>query len=296
MPKDTSKRKAAAPRAKPVAKKAAKKKAGKGKTTARKKAAKNSGRQSTTSAMPLYHQSYLLIRQRLLEGVYPLDQPMPPEEEIRQEFGVSRVTIRRALAELEAEGLIQRRRGSGTYPIEQLSGSESRANISGLYENIITLGLNAKAKLITFETISTPKSLARIDKRFTGSVLHIERVRQLNKDPFSFMTSYIPADLAQLFKKSDIGNQPLLMTLELAGIEPVTAEQSLSAIVADNKTAAALKVPVGSPLIQMKRLSRDADQRPIEYFESLYRPDRFEYRMTLSRVRGGEAPHWTPIT
>ncbi len=268
------------------------------KKTATKKAPtrKRASKEGTANAMPLYHQSYLLIRQKLLEGVYPLDKPMPTEEEMRQEFGVSRVTIRRALSELEAEGLIQRRRGSGTYPTEQVSISESRANISGLYENIITLGLNAKAKLVTFETITATKSLKLIDKRFSGSVLHIERVRALNKEPFSFMTSYIPGDLAKLFKKTEIDNQPLLMTMELAGIEPTTAEQSVSATVAGPRVAAALKVPVGSPLIIMKRLSRDADGQPIEYFISLYRPDRFEYRMTLSRVRGGEAPHWTPIT
>jgi GntR family transcriptional regulator len=247
-------------------------------------------------AMPLYHQSYLVIRQRLREGVYPLNQPLPSEEDIRQEFGVSRVTIRRALAELEAEGLIQRRRGSGTYPIEQPADSEARANISGLYENLITLGLNTEARVLNFETIAAPNFLLRQDERFAGDVLHIERVRLLDGEPFSCMESYLPGALAKHFKADELGNHPLLMTLELAGITVGTAEQTLTASAADAKVAEVLDVPIGAPLIQMNRLSLDTKQQPIEFFVSYYRPDRFEYRMTLSRVQGGEAPRWMPVS
>jgi GntR family transcriptional regulator len=267
------------------------------KKAVKKKAAnKKRGSKGGASAMPLYHQSYLTIRQRLLEGVYPLNEPIPSEEEIRHEFGVSRVTIRRALAELEAEGLIRRKRGSGTYPAEQKADVSIRSNISGLYENLITLGLNTKAQVVTYELIEAPRFLSRIDERFTGEVLHIDRIRQLKGEPFSFLESYIPGDLADKIDQSDLTNKPLIMLLEMNGIEAVTAEQALSAVVADADVAAALKVPVGSPLIQMKRLSRDKDHRAIEFFKSYYRPDRFEYRMTLSRVQGSEAPHWTPVS
>lgn len=248
-----------------------------------------------SGAMPLYHQSYLVLRQRLLEGVYPLDAPLPSEEEIRHEFGVSRVTIRRALAELESEGLIQRRRGSGTYPIEQASSSNTRANISGLYQNMITLGLNSKARLLKFERIPVPRFLRQVSPLFESKVLHVERVRNLDGEPFSYMKSYIPESLARNFRKTSLGNDPLLATLEMAGIVVAKADQSLSASAADAEIAEALGVPIGSPLIQMRRLSVDADDKPIEYFVSYYRPDRFEYRITLSRDRGGEAPSWKPV-
>lgn len=264
------------------------------KTKSRKK--KQSRKSGNSRAMPLYHQSYLVLRQRLLEGVYPLDVPLPSEEEIRHEFGVSRVTIRRALAELESEGLIQRRRGSGTYPLEQSEGVESRANISGLYQNMVTLGLNTKARLVRFETIVAPKFLERLAEGFAGTVLHIERVRQLDAEPFCYMESYIPGSLATNFRKSELGNEPILATLEMAGNVVATANQSLSAIAADAKVAEALEVPIGAPLIQMRRLSLDVEQRPIEYLVSYYRPDRFEYRITLSREQSGEAPRWTSVT
>ena len=261
--------------------------------TGRKK--KRSRSSDNSRAMPLYHQSYLVIRQRLREGVYPLEQPLPSEEEIRKEFGVSRVTIRRALAELESEGLIQRRRGSGTYPIEQPTDADTRANISGLYENLITLGLNTEARLLTFEKISAPNFLLELSESFIGDVLHIERVRHLDGEPFCDMESYIPGYLAEHFQESKLDNKPLLVTLEMAGLKVAHAEQTLSASAADARVADALEVPIGSPLIRMNRLSLDSDHRAIEYFVSYYRPDRFEYRMTLSRVEGGEAPRWMPV-
>lgn len=250
----------------------------------------------TSSAIPLYHQTYLVMRQRLNEGVYPADQTLPSEEEIRQEFGVSRVTVRRALAELEREGLIQRRRGSGTYPVPEAVGSGTRANISGLYENLITLGLNAEARLLSFKKSPTPRFLTKLDNRFGEQVLHIVRVRRLNKEPFAYLSSYVPGDFSEHFQKSKLGNQPLIMTLEMAGIVAATAEQAITATAADAEISEAMRLPIGAPLIHMKRLSRDAAQQPIEYFESYYRPDRFEYRMTLSRVRTGEAPRWNPIS
>lgn len=249
-----------------------------------------------SSAMPLYHQSYLVLRQRLLEGVYPLEQPLPSEEDIRTEFGVSRVTIRRALAELEAEGLIRRRRGSGTYPIEQPATDESRANISGLFQNMVTLGLNTRARPLTFEQVATPRFLQRISDQFGATVLHVERVREADGEPFSYMESFIPEALAQHLDGAQLGNEPLLAMLEAAGAVVVTAEQTLSAVAADAKVAPELEVPIGAPLIRMRRLSRDKQGQPIEYFVSYYRPDRFEYRINLSRERTGEAPSWKPVS
>ena len=246
-------------------------------------------------ATPRYHQAYLVLGQRLRDGIYPAEVALPTEEELRQEFGVSRVTIRRALAEIEREGLIRRIRGSGTYPVCTAARQTPRANISGLYENLTTLGLRTRAELLRFEHIPTPLTLRQRDERFGDSVLLIVRLRSMGQEPFSHMSSYLPESVAPFFRKSRLGNEPVLMTLEVAGLVPATAEQTLTAKAADADTASALQVPVGSPLIHMKRLSRDQSGAPLEFFESFYRPDKFEYQMTLSRSRTGEAPKWIPI-
>jgi GntR family transcriptional regulator len=264
-------------------------------------AAKKRGRKKRTiddgfGAVPRYHQVYLVLSQRLREGFYLPERPLPTEQDLMQEFGLSRVTIRHALAEIEREGLIRRVRGSGTFPIITSAKDSSRANISGLYENLTTLGQTTKARLLRFERVTTPSTLRTREPMFGSMALLIVRVRHMGREPFSYLLSYLPEASARHFRKDRLGNQPLLMTLELAGITPAMAEQSLSAKAADAEVAKALKVPVGSPLIHMKRLTRDRQGAPIEYFESYYRPDRFEYQMTLSRVLSGGAPKWTPTT
>lgn len=264
-------------------------------------AEKTRGRKKRTSddafgAVPRYHQVYLVLSQRLRDGLYPPEQPLPTEQDLLREFGVSRVTIRRALAEIEREGLIRRVRGSGTYPIDPSAKDSSRANISGLYENLAILGKTTRARLLRFERVATPSTLQSREPMFGASALLIVRVRHMGKEPFSYLLSYLPEGSARHFRKDRLGNKPLLITLEMAGITPAIAEQSLSARAADAEVAKALQVPVGSPLIYMKRLTRDRTGAPIEYFESYYRPDRFEYQMTLSRVLSGGAPKWTPTT
>ncbi len=262
-------------------------------------AAKKRGRKKRTiddgfGAVPRYHQVYLVLSQRLREGFYLPERPLPTEQDLMQEFGLSRVTIRHALAEIEREGLIRRVRGSGTFPIDAAAKDSFRTNISGLYENLATLGQTSRARLLRFERVATPSSLRTREPMFGSSALLIVRVRYMDKQPFAYLSSFLPESSARHFRKDRVGNRPLLMTLEMAGITPATAEQALSARAADTEVAGALGVAVGSPLIYMKRLTRDPEGAPIEFFESYYRPDNFEYQMTLSRVVSGGAPKWTP--
>jgi GntR family transcriptional regulator len=207
---------------------------------------------------------------------------------------MSRVTIRRALAEIEREGLIRRVRGSGTFPLPHVAPDPALTNISGLYDNLATIGRTTRAQLLGFERVSTPPFILSLAPGFGASALLIVRVRRRDAQPFVFMRSYLPEQSARHFRKDRLGSQPVLMVLESAGRIAESAEQSLSARAADAEIARALEVPVGSPLIYMRRLTRDGSGAPMEYFESYYRPDQFEYQMTLSRVRSGGAPRWVP--
>ncbi len=245
------------------------------------------------SAVPLYHQVYLVLRQQLLEGQFEPGVALPGEEPLREQFGVSRVTIRKTLAALEKEGLVERVRGKGTYPIAK--PANDRANISGLYENLISVGLQTQAKLLEFEVLPTPAFLNTNEQNFGQNVLRVTRVRRLKKDPFAFMRSYVPEAMAKHLSKRDLGNRPLLMVLEGASVMPSVAEQSLTAAAATEEHARHLNVAIGSPLIHMTRLSRNEKGQAIEYFESYYRPDKYEYRLTLSRGRTSDAPRWVPI-
>jgi GntR family transcriptional regulator len=94
---------------------------------------------------PLHQQLYVELRQRLIDGLEPLDHPLPSESALSERFGISRVTVRRALGRLEDEGLIRRQKGIGSFPARRAE-TPQRTNISGLIENLITLQENTTAR------------------------------------------------------------------------------------------------------------------------------------------------------
>ena len=213
---------------------------------------------------PLYHQIYMVLRQQLLEGGFDPSEPLPGEPHLAKKFGVARVTIRSTLRKLEEEGLIVRRRGSGTYPVARPMVTALRSNISGLFENLVELGRKTVATPVEYRMLDTPAFLDSSPDRFGRQVLKIVRVRKFAGDPFVHMTSYIPGDIGAKLRRADVGNQPLILALGELGYEPQSAEQVISARAAEADVAALLGVPIGSPLIFMRRLVRDRDGRYME--------------------------------
>ena len=96
-----------------------------------------------------------------------------------------------------------------------------------------------------------------------------------------------------MVSRESLGNRTVQAALAAVGVVTTTAEQRLSATVADVDVAGYLKIEVGAPLISMTRVVRNEKGRPVELIRALYRPDKYEYRVNLSRERGGEAPRWT---
>ena len=245
------------------------------------------------TVIPLYHRVYTALRQQLLEGRHPPARPMPGEPQLARTFGVARVTVRRALQQLEAEGLVVRRASRGTFATSAASPAEARANISGLLENLVTVGRGTQARLLSYDTVPPPPEVAA--RLGAADVLRIVRVRMACAMPVAHYTHYLPPLTASVLRRQALKAHPVLSLLQEAGFPAASAEQALTARTAEAGIAEALEVPVGMALVCLKRLVRDEEGRPIEYHESLYRPDRYEYRLNL--VRGGNplAPAWVPL-
>ena len=122
--------------------------------------------------------------------------------------------------------------------------------------------------------------------------LRIERVRSDPGGPFSYTKCYLREPEAALVTRQALGNRTVLSMLVAAGVPAAAAEQRISATLADVDVARLLKIEVSAPLIRLTRIVRNPEGRPIELIQGLYRPDRYEYRVKLSRDRGGEAPQW----
>lgn len=248
------------------------------------------------SAMPLpkYHQLYLVLREQLAEGRH--DAGLPGELALADQFGVARVTVRKALERLEAEGLIERTPGRGTVPVRPAVASApapEQAQLTGLLENIVSMGLRTAVKVLACDVVPAPEAVARPLALPTGSpVQKAVRVRSTREGPLSHITTWVPEPLARGFGKRELAKQPILLLLEAQGVRIGRAEQAISARLADAEVAQQLQVDVGSALLAVQRLIFDADDRPVQWLQGLYRPDRYQYRMQLSRVGEIDAKLW----
>ena len=244
-----------------------------------------------SAMLPLYHRLYTAMRQQLLEGRHPAGQALPGELRLAKQYGVSRVTVRRALAQLAAEHLVVRSRARGTFPVPGAHVPATRANISGLLSDLLAVGHGTGARLLEYGMVSAPPEVA---VKLDGSVdaLRIVRLRTIGADPVALYTHWLPPRSATVMNRRRMGALPVLTVLEGAGHVAARADQVLTAQSADHETSGLLGVKLGTALICLKRLSRDAQGMVLEYHEALYRPDQFEYRLELTRERNGAAPGW----
>ncbi|MBU4609647.1 GntR family transcriptional regulator [Achromobacter sp. GG226] len=240
------------------------------------------------SPIPLYHRLYVILRERIVNGTYRVGETLPTEAELTETYGVSRITAKRALDELAGEGLAVRVRGRGTTVTRsgalRSGGGPIAAGIDGLLANLSLIGHGTSVEMQSFDYVTPPPDVIDALDLPAGALVQCAvRVRHLDGSPFSRSTSYVVESIGRTFTEEELTEQPLIELLARAGVELARVQQTITATVADHESSRHLDVSVGSPLLKLLRVFYDADDRAVDYVEMLYRPDRFEYRMTLSR-------------
>lgn len=242
-------------------------------------------------------QVYLVLRDRILSGAAGFGARLPTENELAQVHGVSRVTVRRALAELARERLIERRRSAGTRVIYRPSPAPMTADISGVLANLADMGRRTAAKLLAFDYVPAEGAVAAAlgvgpDQMLQRAV----RVRSVDGVPFSYLTTHVPESISVTFTKQELAARPLLELLERAGVKAERARQRISAGLATPDVAEALGVRTGSPLIELVRVVYDRSGRGVEHLHALYRPDRYAFEIDLVRSGAADTKAWSPVT
>lgn len=247
--------------------------------------------------VPLYHQIFLILRNRIYGGTIAPGDIVPGEQELCLDFGVSRITARRALNELADAGLVVRERGRGTRVVMRPPVPAVTASIEGWLENISLMGIATEARVLDFAYVAANGEIAAALELESGTeVQRAERVRVLDGEPMSFLVTFVPADIGRQYNREDLDTRPLLRLLERAGVNVASARQTISATLADDYVASALDINPGAPLIEVRRIVRDVRDRPIEYIRVLYRPDLYRFEMSMRRVHGTDGARWTTTT
>lgn len=239
---------------------------------------------------------YLLLRERILNGELEPGSRLPGELSLAAEYGISRVTVRRALNTLASDGLIDRRPGSGTFVREGNSVQPIVADLSNVLSHLVEMGRRTGVRLLSFAYVNPPESVAvslglEPGERTQRSI----RVRLIDGAPFSYLVTHVPERIGVTYSEADLASMPLLGLLERSGIVVDEASQSIGATLAGPDIADALELEIGSPLLSLTRVVWDPSGQGVEHLHALYRPDRYSFHMDLVRTGAAGARRWNPV-
>lgn len=233
------------------------------------------------SKVPLYHQVALLLRTEIAEGAFRIGDQIPPERDLMERFQVSRITIRQAIDTLAQEGIVVRVQGRGTF-VKNVPARSAVTELAGALETIESLGRETQVQLIAAAFVPPPRSIRDVfGLAPSREVLKVSRIRSVDREPFAYLTNWMAHPWAHQIQLDQLKQRSLLAQLKDLDGAPDSAEQTISATLAVPEVAAHLGIPAGSPLLKGYRVYY-RQGRPVMVLDSLYRPDRYAYRVRLS--------------
>lgn len=246
------------------------------------------GREAAELAEVAVHPKYRRLRNALADLVrqLPAGASIPTERELGQRFGVSRGTVRQALDHLEAEQLIYRSQGRGTFvakpkidQVLELSGHTATTRARGMAPSSTLVSVSqGPADALTAEMLGLDEG---------AEALRLERVRLANGEPLAIELLYLDrARFGELDALLDASGSLYELLRSRYGVELAWGEETIEARAASEREADLLGLPMGAPVLLLGRQSFDPDGKPVEYVRAVYRADRFRFRTRLLPAQG----------
>lgn len=234
----------------------------------------------------LYAQVANVFRQRIRSGQWAPGDQLPTLDELEREFGVARVTLRQALSLLDAEGMIWRRRGRGTF-VSDTAGPEWFKLATSRDELIHSLE-GTWSRIIEVDEDESVPHLEPGDGSAAPAYRHMRRVHGRGERAYAVVDMHLDAELyARAPRRFD--TEMIIPVIErMRGVEIADIHQTLTIGTADKQVAGGLGVPIGSPIGILRRLVQDTRGRAIYLGIVNYRGDAVKLDITLS---GNGASH-----
>ncbi len=236
------------------------------------------------SPLPLYAQVEAALAAQIADGTYPPGAQLPNEASLLATYGISRTTLQKTVQNLIARGLIEIRRGKGTF-VAQPRLTQPLTELSGFVEDMRAHGRHPSARLIARRVQKASETVAaRLSLAPGTAVVHIQRVRMADGTPLSFDETWLPQDIGEKIMEDDLEAEPIFTLLEEKyGVPLIEAEYRLEAILADQAVARALDIAPGSPIFLIERTSFGEGERPVDYEKLYYRGDQIQFVTRLAR-------------
>lgn len=248
---------------------------------------------SQDAPTPLYFQLYSILKRAILDGTLNKGDRVPTEQELADSFAVSRITAKRAMDELAAEGLVERRRGKGTHVIYEYRRQPVQAPLVGMLQEIESMARHSEAKVLECSKQLPPAQIREELGVAEGeTALRMIRVRSQDGKPFGYYDSWT-VGLKKSITKTELRKKPRLEIFREQGLILTRVTQTISAVAATPEQAEALETGQGEPLLSITRRSYSKDGRSgeklVDILNIVYRPDRFEYQMDLRLDGNGKS-------
>jgi GntR family transcriptional regulator len=226
--------------------------------------------------MALHRQLFLVLRDQIVRGAFPPGSALPTEATLGEEYGVSRITVRRALQDLSDERYIERRHGVGTYVLAP-HGLPASAPLT-VMEGLRKVQLETTVKVLTVE-LRRPPDAVRAGLELADDAtdaLYVLRVRRDKVDGAPLMVSeaWLPERFATSVTARELNRKPLYQVLSDAGVSMGRVAQEITAELADPLRAQLLEVAIGGALLRINRLVFDQDQVPVQVHSLYLSPQR----------------------
>ena len=219
--------------------------------------------------MPLYRQLADRLLAEIDGGTYGIESKIPSEHELAEQFAIGRPTVRQATDLLVRKGLLERRRGSGTY-VKQAANT------------IDLLSLTGTSAALQNSELDTELELVHGAKLNSDNFYRVQRRALVDSTPVLLETLDFDADLFRGLDKQNLVNRSLsALVKDVYFLEPTSADQSFSVVLADSDQAQQLNVKLNTPLLHVRRSLHFSDNRDALHTNIVCRTDRFDFSQTL---------------
>ena len=171
-----------------------------------------------TLAVPLYHQVYLILRENIRSGIYPSGAPLPPEQSLCKEFDVSRITIKRAMRDLVADGLVVRQRGKGTFVADGVTTPARPDALDDLLKTVQVIGESTEVQHLANDVVEPLQDVAlKLNIKPGEGVLRTSHLRLSDGEPLAVIMTHVLATVADRLDPTT-ESEPMLVRLNHAGV------------------------------------------------------------------------------
>lgn len=250
---------------------------------------RNVNRESPT---PLYEQIKLILREQIMMGHYPPNSTLPTESMLCAQYEVSRITVVRALRDLEAEGLITRVQGKGSL-VAKPARLDNLSEIAGFSRTVTRAGKSTRSRVLSVDVLEQSQELANtfnlpLNEQIT--FMRIRRLRYVDDTPSVIMNTIVQEALGRRMLEHDLEHASFYQLYEeLLGLPVIRNEVSLTPVVANKEIASLMEVKPGSAHFLFQGLSFLEGNVPVELCLAIFRGSMFYFSTNIYRLREGNA-------